>query len=59
MEQVGAINVEAFAVVIEGIKGIATDVGPSVDHPDAVARLGQLAGHDGSSKASTDHEHSR
>jgi hypothetical protein len=56
---VGAINVEAFAVVVEGIKGIATDVGPSVDHPDAVARLGQLAGHDGSSKASTDHEHSR
>jgi hypothetical protein len=59
MEQVGAINVEAFAVVIEGIKGIATDVGPSVDHPDAAARLRQLAGHHGARKASTDHEHRR
>jgi hypothetical protein len=59
MKQVGAINVEAFAVVVDGIKGIASDVGPPVDHADAVARLGQLAGHDGASKASTDHEHSR
>jgi hypothetical protein len=59
MEQVGAIDVEAFAVVIEGIKGIASDVGPSVDHPYAETRLRQLAGHDGASKASTDHEHSR
>ncbi len=59
MEQVGTVNVEAFAVVIQGVKGIATDVGTSVDHPDAAARLGQLAGNDGASKASTDHEHSR
>jgi hypothetical protein len=59
MKQVGAINVEAFAVVVDGIKGIASDVGSSVDHPDAAARIRQLAGHHGASKASTDHEHSR
>jgi len=56
---VGAINMETFAVFIQRIKGIATDVGPSVDHPDGSPRLRQLAGHDGAGKASADHEHRR
>jgi hypothetical protein len=50
---------EALAVFIERIKGIATDVGPSVDHLDGLTRLRQLAGHNGAGKASADHEHSR
>jgi hypothetical protein len=57
MEQVGAIEVDAFPMAVDCIVGVAAEVGSAVDHMHAVAGLGTLPGHHCSGKARAHHEH--
>ena len=56
MEDVRAVGVDQHAMLIDLVKGVATDVGALVNDQDRVASFGQFACADAAGEAGSDDE---